>query len=879
GFASFYFHPFLDLKLLEQVVGGISSLGYHFVSLRDFGGTIDFEGRFAVRTSSGIVRLSPQEEYWRLRVFDAGGRLVKTDSSSERLSAPLDVNVEVPPGGWAALDCPTQLPRETAQPSSWFARLRQWWSGPQPATPAPSTVVRDKFAGAPSAWLLWLDSAPGSARHNQESYKTVLEALGYQVKLIKVAKFTQLPAKDALLVIPQAAGARLGEGQRRQILRYLTLGGEVVVDGPQAWLEKVGFSFPGGQTVVSSVTDPGHAEMKLTWRPEERVDRFTAPADAHALVEDVQSGQPLAVAGASGAGHYIYLAAPLDSHTDDGTSHYPYFPEYLNTVFGVATPLRSRRLEVYFDPSYRPGADFNRLATIWRRSGISTVHVAAWLFTKQFSFPYEEFVDACHRNGVAVYAWFILPAVTPRMWDEHPEWREKTAAGTDGQVGWRYLMNLQNPACFRAAMDWMTEQLKACEWDGVNIAELNFDADFKNWLRPDKFVPMNNDVRADFRRKAGFDPIQLFRPRSQHYFKDDPEGLARFLHYREDIVIDWHRRVLTEIEPLRKQRGWEVVVTVLDSLHDDYARPALGVDSRRIVALMKEFPFTLQIEDPAHFWMAPPGRYLRFAATYRKLGVDPRRLMFDVNVVNNRDIGGTFLPSATATGTELALTLASAASPSGRVAVYSEHTVPPQDFDLIQMVLSRPATIAARRNGWQIDTGTSLLLTPADDPLYYVDGRQWPAVSEDGLVVPAGSHRISTERNWWHFVEPGGFQARIVSCTADLIEAQVDPTDLAFHYRAPGRAVIVFDQQPRDVMIDSQPAMLPTERSGRDWAVVFPAGDHRVLVVTNTKAGVAVNVVGWASSSLIGAFGVLATALMIAIYLQLRLRRLIKRNG
>ena len=41
------------------------------------------------------------------------------------------------------------------------------------------------------------------------------------------------------------------------------------------------------------------------------------------------------------------------------------------------------------------------------------------------------------------------------MWDDHPEWREKTATGTDGQVGWRYLMNFQNPACFRAAMDWM----------------------------------------------------------------------------------------------------------------------------------------------------------------------------------------------------------------------------------------------------------------------------------------------------------------------------------------------------------------------------------------------------------------------------------------
>ena len=92
--------------------------------------------------------------------------------------------------------------------------------------------------------------------------------------------------------------------------------------------------------------------------------------------------------------------------------------------------------------------------------------------------------------------------------------------------------------------------LNSNDWDGVNIAELNFDADFNNWLRPDKFVPMNAEVRADFRKKAGFDPIQLFRPGSPHYYKTDPTAFAAFERYREDIVIDWHRRVLAEIEPL-----------------------------------------------------------------------------------------------------------------------------------------------------------------------------------------------------------------------------------------------------------------------------------------------------------------------------------------
>jgi hypothetical protein len=389
---------------------------------------------------------------------------------------------------------------------------------------------------------------------------------------------------------------------------------------------------------------------------------------------------------------------------------------------------------------------------------------------------------------------------------------------------------------------------------------------------------MNNIVRADFKKKAGFDPIQLFRPASPHYYKTDPAALAKFQRYREDLVVDWHRRVLTELEPLRKQHGWEVIVTMLDGLHDDYVRPALGVDSRRITALMKEFPFTLQVEDPARFWMTSPDRYRRYAATYHKLVPDPRRLMFDVNVVPYRDITPTTLPTKTATGIELAETVLSAASASGRVAIYSEQTVPPQDWDLIQMVLSRPISVTGYRNGMDVDTQTSLVLTPAEDSPYYVDGKPWPAVSSDGVVVPTGKHSISTVRSWWHFLDSDGFQARILTCTADLAEAHADTTGLTFRYHAPSRTVFVFDQQPNSILVDGSTALLPTERNGHNWAVVFPAGDHHVRVSTNTKAGAAVDVVGWASSLAIGAFGILATALMTVIYLQLRLERLIKRS-
>jgi uncharacterized protein YdaL len=880
GIASFYFHPFLRQRLLEQVVQGISDLGYNFTSLRDFDGQVDFQGQYAVRTTSGPIKLSPQDEYWRLQLFNAAGQVVKTDLSATRLKGPVELAADVPPGGWAAAEVMKRPPAAPQQLNSWFKRISQWWDSLHPVTPPPSTVVRDKFAAFPRASILWVDNPRPPASHNQQSYKTVLEALGYQVTTVPFAKFRAAPSTDdTLLVVPHAAGLRLTDAQQGVVVRYLGSGGDVVADGMQPWLTKIGFGFSNLQMIVSSVIDPDHTDVPLTWRPQERITRFTAPEGVRELANDNEGGQSVALAGSFGAGHYVYLAANLDSYTNEGTSHYPYFPDYLSTTFGATTSLRSRHLEVYFDPADRPGADLNRLALIWHRAGISVIHVKAWYFTRQYSFPYDEFVRACHRNGIAVYAWMVFPMVTPKMWDEHPEWREKTATGTDGNVGWRFSMNFQDPDCFQAAIDWAKVLLNSTDWDGVDIAELNFDADFKDYLRPDKFVPMNDIVRADFKKKGGFDPKDLFRPSSPHYYKIDPAGLAKFQRYREDIVVDWHRRVLTELMPLCKQRGMEVVVTMFDSLHDDYVRSALGVDSRRITALMREFPFMLEVEDPAHFWMTSPERYRRFAATYRKLVPDQRRLMFDINVVPNRDITNTNLPSKTATGTELALTVLAAASTSGRAVIYSEQTVSPQDWDLIQMVLNYPVSINGGKTRMEVNSTASLVLTPADDPFYYVDGREWPAVSQDGVIMPTGDHSISTERGWWHFLDTQQFQARILSSTADLEEAHADTTGLTFRYRSPGRAVLVFDQQPNEILVDGSATTLPTERSGPDWAVDFPSGDHNVRVATNTKAGVAVDVVGWASSWAIGAFGVLATVLMVVIYLQLRLTRLIKRNG
>jgi hypothetical protein len=195
------------------------------------------------------------------------------------------------------------------------------------------------------------------------------------------------------------------------------------------------------------------------------------------------------------------------------------------------------------------------------------------------------------------------------------------------------------------------------------------------------------------------------------------------------------------------------------------------------------------------------------------------------------------------------------------------------------MALTRDAELSPGTREWKVNSRVPVMLTPSEDRDYYLDGRLWPAVSIDGLLAPPGRHWISIDRPWHHFLDPGTLPARLLSLSGDLLDARVLPTGLVFRYWSPGRAVVVVNQRPLEVRIDGRLTPTPAEPAGSGWTMSLPAGDHWVALTTNTNAGVAVSLWGWASASAINAFGTLATVLMVLIYFEVRLRRLIRRRA
>lgn len=131
-------------------------------------------------------------------------------------------------------------------------------------------------------------------------------------------------------------------------------------------------------------------------------------------------------------------------------------------------PFRAGGLWAFFDSGYRARVDLDYFARRWRKAGIGALHVAAWHFYEPDSKGdayLRRLIEACHREGILVYAWLELPHVSEEFWKDHPEWREKTAAQQDAALDWRKLMKLTNRDCFEAVGQGVRQLLERFDWD------------------------------------------------------------------------------------------------------------------------------------------------------------------------------------------------------------------------------------------------------------------------------------------------------------------------------------------------------------------------------------------------------------------------------
>jgi hypothetical protein len=659
--------------------------------------------------------------------------------------------------------------------------------------------------------LVWI-AASLRAGPRYSYYATGIDPGGWQELLSSIGLTSGEAASADVMVVPHGAVVPEAEWAWAPRIEHGTI---LILEGDSPLARAFGFRPKDTpRAAVRSVEDLREPGLRIVWEKALDLSTFNIPAQARVFARERSQQTPLLAGFRKGAGAVLWVAAPPGSH---GYERFPYLPQALVDL-GLEVPFRSARLWAFFDSAYRARVDPDYFAERWRAAGIGALHVAAWHYWERDAQGDEylrRLIEACHRHAIQVYAWLELPHVSERFWDEHPEWREKTALLQDARLDWRKLVNLTNREAFRAVSAGARDLLTRFDWDGVNLAELYFES-LEGYDNPARLTPMNDDVRREFQSAAGMDPRELFDPQSPRHWTKNSAGLARFLDFRVELAQRQQTEWIAQIEMVRREKPHlDLTLTHIDDRFDSSMRDKLGADAARVLPMLAQHDFTFLIEDPATIWNLGPQRYPQIAERYAPLTPHTAqdKLAIDVNIVERyQDV----YPTKQQTGAELLDLVHTAASAFPRVALYFEYSISRHDLPLLSSAAAGVGNASLTNGKLTVESPRGVGVSWRGPAL--VDGKPWPFASAATVWLPRGSHTIETA--------PELPRLRVLDFNGDVIMAATTATGIEFAYQSSARAMAVLDHPPATLEIDGvnqAPQLLGN-------VLFLPRGQHLVTM-------------------------------------------------
>ena len=864
GIVAAFFHPFVKLDYLGQVVDGISALGYTYLDLRDATNVVRLEDR-AVVSGSATVSLTLANQFLREVYVDASGQVVRREFSSRRIRGPLSREARLP-AKWIYV----------AEPREYRERPPSFWEkAEQRAGALLARLTRQERYREPADVLLLFDPrASGGAADDQESLAAPFVALGVPVERVPVTSDLAItPGRHNLVIVPYAAADVLTASQVQAITSFVATGGNLITDFRNDLATALGVRFADATVLVERVRDRLFPEEPLRWRAGEVMNRFETEDRDEVLAVDDVTDTPVAVGRPYGDGRMILFGTRFDPASTGGFSRFPYLAHDVERFFGLTPLVRREQLEMYFDPGFRHTVSVEQLVSRWAASGIRIIHVGGWHEYPRYTYDYARLIRVAHANGILVYAWLEPPQVSQKFWQDHPEWREKNFKGEDVRPSWRYPVALTDPGCRAAALDFYRKLLVAYDWDGVNVGELYFEAG-RGMREPELMTPMHRSARVEFRSQDGFDPIELFEPGSPRFWRRDPAALAAFTRYRVAKLVELHDALLSLVDSVAAARpGFQAVVTVLDSLSAPELTSYLGVDARRVAALRTRHRFELQVEDPQSMWSDDPRRYQALAARYAGLA-DTGSFALDLNILSFRGENVvTPFPTRIQTGTESSWLLASAALGAPRVAIYSESSINQQDLAFLPSAYAARTRVERIADGWAIRTPTPIVLQLATDVQEIsLEGQRMRTIGRGRFLLPVGSYEVHQPRARLEALQPEAPESHLLSITGDLLFERSSQRSVEFGYRSATRCIVTLARQPFALFVDGRETRFEALHGDGCEALLLPPGEHTALLVTQSTVSYGVDLTSFWSSYVIAIFGALAVGLLFGLYLLVRLR-------
>jgi uncharacterized protein YdaL len=861
GFASFFYHSFVPLENLRQLVRSIKDLGYTFIDIKQENNKVVFNDK-AIVTGKGEVTLTLKDQYLRETTIGADGNADRKTVLPDRVDGEITRTVSLT-GGEIYLATPTEfkegqltlrdrLKRE-------LHRAREYFSSPQRATTEAHAAI------------IWDPEASAGALNDQKALMNAFHWVGIPVDTLSVGTVTSLDDYD-LVLVPYGSVERLSDEELSVVVEWVRSGGNCITDGKTELAKELGIHYSESAVAVARIRDRIFPEESIVWHLPEALERYRAEETDTVFAVEEETEAPVVIGREFEDGSFIYFGCRFDPESDAGYSRFPFIMEYAKRFLGVAPVLRRDALELYFDPGFRHNASIENLVKQWAKHGVRVIHAAGWHQYQKYSYDYERLIELCHANGILVYAWLEPPQVSQKFWLDHPEWREKTADGGDARSSWRYPMAMTDEASLRAMCDEYDSLLRNYDFDGVNLAEIYFESGIDGPDDPVTFTPMHPSARKEVKEQSGFDPAWLLDRSSRYFWKRNVAAWKKFEDYRVDKMVQVHERLLALADEVRKSRsGFDIVVTCLDSLGNPELRRTQGVDIGRIIDLKKGRSFSLLVEDPQSRWSEDPRRYSQIADQYRKLLGDD--FMLDLNILSFRDPRQpTIFPTLVQTGTEAFSLMSVAAREVDRVVVYAESSVSPQDMPLLAFAAASSVEVERHEDGFKVSSPhTTTLQLGGGRRVITIDDA--PCTAADGhFLIPAGEHVVRTDVPDKNMFSTTILHSSLSSITGKLLYQKGNERSIEFGYESAPRCLVSLTKSPVELYVDGAPTPLHAMKGSSRFSLVLPPGKHDVRVVTMSTISYGVDITSLWSSSFIVLFGFISVGTLMVFYTVVRVR-------
>jgi len=869
GFASCFFHEFLDISLLKSIVDSVRLLGYEYIDVRDWNNRVKTKDKI-ILSGSQNYSINIEDQYLNEFYFNNNGEITKKITSAERLNGTVNKSIKLKPGEFYFAE-PTEV--KERELSFWERMKLKAGSFLETLFKSEEDWKEARVA------IMWNHYALGAGYNDQASFAATFKSVNIAVDTIFLGQKIN-PSKYNLIIVPYCIVDSLREKEFDLLVDFVTAGGNIITDAQNELANTLGIKFSKSRIRVDKIRDLLFPDEQINWRYNELVTKFETDISDKVFCQDDNTKIPMAIGRKFGKGKFIYINSLFDSYSYLGYSNYPFLLEYVRKYFNLYPIIRQNNIEVFFDPGFRHTFSIENLVKQWVNQGIRIIHVAGWHKYPKYSYDYDRLIKLAHANGILVYAWLEPPQVSQKFWNEHPEWREKNWKGEDVRPSWRYPVALTDKGCVSAMIYEYTEFLKKYDWDGVNIAELYFEA-AKGFENPNLFTPMHQSAQKEIMKLYGIDINGIFNPQSPIYWKTHPEVARSIISYRVNKLTEIYEALFTSIIPVKNANpGFQIIVTAMDSYGSPELREYIGVDMNKIISLQKKYGFVLNVEDPENIWSTDPLRYIEIGKKYSDLLGGNKQLMLDLNILKFRKSDEvTPFPTLIQTGTECFHLINAAVTCAPRAVLYAESSINPQDFLFIPYALANKVSYQMLDNGIKTKSPYSFFLKlPNRITELSVDGNLIAPSRDNQYIIPAGNHLINFAAENIKTFSAHELQTRILSFNANLLNVYYGMRSINMEYNSETRALLSLNRSLTKVFVDGKEYPSASMKGNDCYTISLPPGHHTVYLVAGDEFSYGINLTSLWSTTAIAILGTAAVLSLILMFVYVRIKR-IKEEG